>query len=451
MVDRRDHPFLERRMSSMSQAVVAGRDALRAAMPYLELGQEVCADGGWTTIGARRLDEDRSVVVRTGPAANCSLGKDAAQIAGVIARLKKLEHPGLAIVENGGVAGGDAYLELAGVRGQPIGEFFAQRRLSIKQSLELGALVCDALAYLHEQGIGYGAVLPSGAWVSRRAGSLRMAAKLVQLERVRKFVGDGGDQRAAGAVLLQLAGMAGQREGAVRLRKLGESCARATGDAPRMKEVAAELRALAAGKVGGRRSSAARHQAEALAVGAPKAGKAAGATSNSTEVVSQGTKALTGSVVVVGIVMGALSGFLKDRAREDRFNQLPPTSNLTQPAPQMPGVPSWAQHAPSQPTPPSPGVTPETQLDFGVWSGRPTVPTSSNEFDRLRPQIEAGRPPMPGGFPTPRRVPVGPPTPTPGMPGSRFGAPTYPSGASPGFTPGGGGYTPPSPGFGAGS
>jgi hypothetical protein len=450
MVDRRDRPFLERRMFPMSQAVLAGRDALRAAAPHLELGREACADGGWTTLAARRLDEDRSVVVRTGSLASCSLGRDPAQVAGVIARLKKLDHPGLAKVEGGGVAGDDAYLELDGVRGHPIGEFLARRRLSIKQSLELGALVCDALAYLHEQGIDYGAVLPSGAWVTRRTGSLRMAVKLVQLERVRKFLGDGGDQRAAGAVLLQLADMTGEREGAARLRALGETCMRATGDAPRMKEVAAELRALAATSTAGQRSKTARHQAEVLSVGAPKAVKGASLATNAGGGTSLSMQIVTGVCVVVGLIVGVASGIMKDRARENRFNPSPPTSSWTQPAPSMPGAPPWAQHAPTQSAPQM--VTPGTQPGqpgFGGWSGRTAPPTAPSAFDRLRPQIEAGRPSMPGGFQPPRHVPVG--LPTPGMPGSRFGAPSYSPGASPGFTPGGGGYAPPSPGFGAGS
>jgi hypothetical protein len=446
----------------MSQAVLAGRDALRAAAPHLEFGREVCADGAWTTLAARRVDEDRSVVVRTGPLASCSLGKDPSQVGGVIARLKKLDHPGLANVEGGGVAGGEAYLELDGVRGQPMGEFFAKRRLSIKQCLELGALVCEALAYLHEQGIGYGAVLPSGAWVSRRTGSLRIAVKLVQLERVRKFVGDGADQRAAGAVLLQLADMVGEREGATRLRTLGETCARATDDAPRMKEVAAELRALAAESAAGKRSQSARHQAEVLSVGVPKAVKGASIATIAGGGTSRSMQVVIGVCAVVGLIGGVVSGVMKDRAREHRFNPSPPASNWAQPepnwaqpAPSTPGVPSWAQHAPTQPAPPT-TVTPGTQpgqpgarTGFGGWSGRPTLPSG---FGGGRPPIEAGRPPMPGGFPTPRHVPVGPTAPTPGVPGSRFGAPSYPSGPSPGFSPGGeSSYTPPSPGFGAGS
>jgi hypothetical protein len=440
-------------MYSMSQAVLAGSDALRAAAPHLELGREVGADGPWTTLTARRLDEDRSVLVRTGPLASCSLGKDAPQVAGVIARLKKLDHPALAKVEGGGVADGAAYLELDGVRGQPIGEFLAQRRLSLKQSLELGSLVCDALAYLHEQGIGYGALLPSGAWVARRPGSLRMTVKLVQFERVRKFVADGADQRAVGAVLLQLASIIGQRESAEQLRELGEKCEKASADAPRLKAGAAELRAMSAEMTLGRRSSRARHQAEALTIAAPRAIKATRVKGTGVAGSGLSMQIVTGVCAVIGVIVGIVSGVMNDRDLPTPTSRQPTTPSWVQPAPTR-TVPSWAQQPPVHPGL-QPGMTPGTQPGappgWGGWPGRSAPSTPPSGFDPTRPHVDSVRPTMPGGFPTPRHVPVGPTHPTPGMPGPRFGAPSFPSGGRPGFSPGGPSYSPPSPGFGAGS
>ncbi len=396
----------------MSQAVLVDAKALRAAAPHLELGREVASSGGWTTFAARRVDENRRVMVRVGSLERTGLGRDASQVAGAIGRLKSLQHPGLATIAGGGVAGANAFLEIEHVRGLPIGAFLERTRLSSRQRCELAAQVCEAVAYLQERGISYGSLLPAGVWVARQTGSLRISVKLPQWERVCKYTADGSDQRALGELLKKLvesapAGAAGAQE----LAEKADLCAASTGDAPMLSELSKELRGITARSHARSGANGASHTAEYLDVAPPKAiapakQAAAKRTKPAKTSVSNTTKtAAPISGVVIAVVLAVARA----------FNHLPDhTTNTSTHTPQL-----GAQTAPfSQPVTPSHFGFPDVSTNTS-----PPVPDQS-----WRNRAVGGNPAIGGG------QPFGGSRPQPGNPG--FGATGSGSGNDPSVAPG---------------
>lgn len=68
--------------------------------------------------------------------------------------LAQLDHPGIARVFDGGVSErGRNYFVMEFVRGVPITQFCDERRLDLKQRLELFVQVCEAVHYAHQQGV----------------------------------------------------------------------------------------------------------------------------------------------------------------------------------------------------------------------------------------------------------------------------------------------------------
>ncbi|MGE5175798.1 MAG: serine/threonine-protein kinase, partial [Hyphomicrobiales bacterium] len=91
--------------------------------------------------------------------------------------LARMEHPGIArIVDAGGDEAGTPYLVMELVRGVPITEYCAARRLAPRQILPIFVDVCRAVQHAHERGIIHRDLKPANILVAEVDG--RPAAKI---------------------------------------------------------------------------------------------------------------------------------------------------------------------------------------------------------------------------------------------------------------------------------
>jgi hypothetical protein len=416
----------------MAPSAISDAAAMPAVAPHLELRREVGRHGGWTVYEARRIDVDRRELVSVGPLKSCTLGRDGNQLEAAVARLKKLSHPVLAPIQCGGVAGELAYIEFERFAGQPLVEFLESRRLSDVQRMEIVLQLAEALAYLHEHGISYAAALDGGAWVGRRHGSLRLAVKLFRWERVGKFMADGGDQRAFGELVKRVA--AGT-EGAVAksLTELAARCSEAQSDAPKLKNVTAELLTAIKGMNGLVAKASIVHVAEPLNVRPPKApprANAAAAASRAEGGKNAGTWG--GAGIAIAIIVGALSAVIRN---QDKLGPSRP-SYTPQPVPWtgsvMPGnvpsnipdhdaiygsaTPPTGIVSPQAPTPPRyeplSGVQVDDPSEPGFPKPRWPQPAHPGVVDRGFPEHRSGirHDPFPNRSLPSQSLPMGPPT-----------------------------------------
>ena len=81
--------------------------------------------------------------------------------------LASLRHPGIAALYDGGITeDGQPYLVMEHVDGQPIDEYCQERRLSVRERLELFAKVCDAVQYAHARLVVHRDLKPSNLLVT---------------------------------------------------------------------------------------------------------------------------------------------------------------------------------------------------------------------------------------------------------------------------------------------
>ncbi|MFP5287047.1 MAG: serine/threonine-protein kinase, partial [Thermoanaerobaculia bacterium] len=81
--------------------------------------------------------------------------------------LASLRHPGIAALYDGGITeDGRPYLVMEHVDGQPIDEYCEERRLAVRERLELFAKVCDAVQYAHARLVVHRDLKPSNLLVT---------------------------------------------------------------------------------------------------------------------------------------------------------------------------------------------------------------------------------------------------------------------------------------------
>lgn len=409
-------------------AALSDTTTLPAIAPHLEVRRKLGQHGGWTVYEARRVDLDRPVTLRVGPLRSCTLGRDASQLAGAVARLKKLTHPALAAIEGAGIADEQAYIEHERLSGQPLAQYLEGRSLSEAQRLEIALQVAEALSYLHEQGIGYAAALDGGVWVERRPGSLRLMVKLVRWERVGKFTADGGDQRAFAELLKVIAAGADATTGQL-LNEMATRCAATDGDASKLKNLAGELLTTIKGKHAALAKLTSVHLAEPLDVNAPKIVTRSAPATVRGDGSSNSAAGWGGAAAVIAIVVGALSAAINNHNRASLPRPTlpsPPASYSGSVLPDASSVPGYGAIYGS-PSPPS-SVTPPPM---------PTAPHRPNidpfQADVTPPNSGMGRPGwtppsgMERGFPQPRSGIRVDPLPNHSPPGNsmHMGPPTH--------------------------
>lgn len=384
-------------------AAISDTAPLPVIAPHLEVRREVGQHGGWTVYEARRVDLNGPVTLRVGPLRSCTLGRDASQLAGAVARLKKLNHPALAEIGGAGVVDDQAYIELARLSGQPLAQYLEGRSLSEVQRLEVALQVAEALCYLHEHGIGYGAALDEGVWVERKPGSLRLMVKLVRWERVGKFTADGGDQRAFAELLKVITAGADAATGQF-LTEMAARCGAAASDAPKFKNLAGELLTTIRSKNTALVKLTLVHLAEPLDVNAPKVVTRSAASTVRGDGSSNSAVGWRGAAAVIAIAVGALSAAITNQNRTGLPRPSlpsPPTSYSGSVLPGSSSVPGYGAVYGS-PSPPSSAATPPM----------PTAPHRPNidpfRADVTPPNSGIGRPRwtppsgMERGFPQPR-------------------------------------------------
>lgn len=215
---------------------------------HIEVRRLLGREGNTRLYEARQLDFDRRIVLRVSELRETTFGNDKGRAEQVIARLGKLEHPGVCKLWGGSVQGETVFLETEPPRGRLLESFLKERRLTDAQRISLALRAGEALAYLHGQGIGYGELLNHGVRVARGLGSLELEPKLVRLETLRTLKTDGSDQRAFATLIAKLSGepSSGRTNVQDALATLGEECAATTDDSPTFANLVLRLRELAA-------------------------------------------------------------------------------------------------------------------------------------------------------------------------------------------------------------
>jgi eukaryotic-like serine/threonine-protein kinase len=109
----------------------------------------------------------KHVTIRMG-VASCSPAEFLRWFNGVRTRLSSLQHPNIAVLEDGGVTKeGCPYLVVEDVQGIQIDEYCDNHRLSTCQRIDLFLKVCHGLQYAHEHLVGHGCLDPQSILVTR--------------------------------------------------------------------------------------------------------------------------------------------------------------------------------------------------------------------------------------------------------------------------------------------
>jgi serine/threonine protein kinase len=104
--------------------------------------------------------------------------------------LSGIDHPYIArLIDAGADACGDSFLAIEFVNGQPLDGYLEESRSSLDQMLELFNRICEAVGYLHSNGIVHGDIKPSNVMVKQEA-----TPKLLDFGTARLI--DPGDLRA---------------------------------------------------------------------------------------------------------------------------------------------------------------------------------------------------------------------------------------------------------------
>ncbi|HVS72267.1 MAG TPA: protein kinase [Phycisphaerae bacterium] len=94
--------------------------------------------------------------------------------------LALMDHPHIArVLDAGTTEGGRPYFVMELVEGLAITDYARERRLTLRQRLELFADVCDAVSHAHQKGIIHRDLKPGNVLVMRRPGEEQAVAKVI--------------------------------------------------------------------------------------------------------------------------------------------------------------------------------------------------------------------------------------------------------------------------------
>jgi serine/threonine protein kinase len=106
--------------------------------------------------------------------------------------LSGIDHPYIArLIDAGADARGDSFLAIEFVNGQPLDQYLEKSHSSLGEMLELFNRICQAVGYLHSNGIVHGDIKPSNVMVKQEA-----TPKLLDFGTARLI--DPGDLQASG-------------------------------------------------------------------------------------------------------------------------------------------------------------------------------------------------------------------------------------------------------------
>jgi len=120
----------------------------------------------------------------------------------------RLTHPGIVTLYEAAVDDEGAYLVSELVRGETLGALLEAGRLSDRDIVEIGIVLCDALHHAHEQGVVHRDVKPSNVLVPEQPSSPAQLAKLTDFGVARVIGGVGDPLTMTGDVIGTLAYMA---------------------------------------------------------------------------------------------------------------------------------------------------------------------------------------------------------------------------------------------------
>jgi tetratricopeptide (TPR) repeat protein len=132
----------------------------------------ILGEGGMGTVHLAEQEEpvQRLVALKTiRPGAFSS--DAAARFAAECQALAEMDHPGIAKIFDGGLTeDGRPYLVMEYVPGLPLLEYCDRHRLALRERLELGARVCDAVQHAHQKGVVHRDLKPGNVLVDLRGG-----------------------------------------------------------------------------------------------------------------------------------------------------------------------------------------------------------------------------------------------------------------------------------------
>jgi len=82
--------------------------------------------------------------------------------------IAQLDHPNIVRIRDSGVAGGQYFFSMDYVRGLPLNEYVESQQLSLRQTLELFAKVCNGVGHAHQKGVIHRDLKPANILADNR-------------------------------------------------------------------------------------------------------------------------------------------------------------------------------------------------------------------------------------------------------------------------------------------
>jgi len=116
---------------------------------------------------ARQLSTRREVALKVPQADLLRSRKAMARFAREIELAARLNHPGIARIYDSGLCEGQYYYAMELIEGEPLDEYVRRHDLSVRETLALMLMVCEAIQHAHQNGVIHRDLKPSNILVAR--------------------------------------------------------------------------------------------------------------------------------------------------------------------------------------------------------------------------------------------------------------------------------------------